>query len=253
MLAHPARAAGTARPAACRAALKGPRRAAPPGGRPHCPSPGSAPVVSRGSGDSSRTAGSTGPSYRPTRSSRASSSAAGCGRSGPHDPNWPRSSEPVARDRDRGSPPSRWPRGQRPRPSRGRRADRFHQSLAALAAFVEREGHVRVPRSHKEDTVSLGMWLDNTRARREKLSEEQRGQLEALGVAGRPADGEQRRVGIRTAVGERRLSSTIESRKCRQRRCAAGLRSVWRTSGRCRPTGGVRLPVPATRLPAEVS
>ncbi|MEW1911328.1 helicase associated domain-containing protein [Kitasatospora sp. NPDC085895] len=30
------------------------------------------------------------------------------------------------------------------------RADRFAQGLAALAAFARREGHVRVPRPHKE-------------------------------------------------------------------------------------------------------
>ncbi|MFF4384920.1 helicase associated domain-containing protein [Kitasatospora sp. NPDC001547] len=63
------------------------------------------------------------------------------------------------------------------------RADRFGAGLAALAAFVEREGHVRVPRSHKEDGVSLGSWLNNQKARRNKLSPEQLGQLEALGVA----------------------------------------------------------------------
>ncbi|WP_030269811.1 DEAD/DEAH box helicase [Streptomyces sp. NRRL B-24484] len=63
------------------------------------------------------------------------------------------------------------------------RADRFAQGLAALAAFVEREGHARVPRAHKEGGTSLGTWLNNTKARREKLTAEQLGQLEALGVA----------------------------------------------------------------------
>ncbi|MEU8928114.1 helicase associated domain-containing protein, partial [Kitasatospora sp. NPDC048545] len=63
------------------------------------------------------------------------------------------------------------------------RTDRFQQHLAALAAFVEREGHARVPRSHKEDGTSLGSWLNNQKARRDKLSPEQLGQLEALGVA----------------------------------------------------------------------
>ncbi|MGK4586042.1 Helicase associated domain protein, partial [Kitasatospora sp. HPMI-4] len=63
------------------------------------------------------------------------------------------------------------------------RADRFTQHLAALAAFVEREGHAKVPRSHKEDGTSLGTWLNNQKARRGKLSPEQLGQLEALGVA----------------------------------------------------------------------
>ncbi|MEV0193115.1 Helicase associated domain protein [Kitasatospora purpeofusca] len=63
------------------------------------------------------------------------------------------------------------------------RADRFGQGLAALARFVEREGHAKVPRMHTEDGTSLGTWLNNQKARRDKLSEEQIGQLEALGVA----------------------------------------------------------------------
>ncbi|MGF1431909.1 helicase associated domain-containing protein [Kitasatospora sp. LaBMicrA B282] len=62
------------------------------------------------------------------------------------------------------------------------RADRFALGLAALAAFAEREGHVRVSRAHREDGLALGTWLNNTRARRAGLTAEQRGQLEALGV-----------------------------------------------------------------------
>ncbi|MFD9124516.1 Helicase associated domain protein [Kitasatospora sp. NPDC059571] len=64
------------------------------------------------------------------------------------------------------------------------RADRFQLHLAALAQFVEREGHARVPRTYKTgEGLSLRAWLNNTRARRDKLTAEQRGQLEALGVA----------------------------------------------------------------------
>ncbi|MEV7190022.1 Helicase associated domain protein [Kitasatospora sp. NPDC093102] len=64
------------------------------------------------------------------------------------------------------------------------RTDRFQQGLAALAAFVEREGHARVPRSYRSaEGLALGTWWNNTKARRDKLTEEQRGQLEALGVA----------------------------------------------------------------------
>ncbi|MFE6872289.1 Helicase associated domain protein [Kitasatospora sp. NPDC057692] len=62
------------------------------------------------------------------------------------------------------------------------RADRFGAGLAALAAFVEREGHAKVPRTHKENGVSLGTWLNNQKARRDKLTREQLGQLQALGV-----------------------------------------------------------------------
>ncbi|GAA2274236.1 hypothetical protein GCM10010430_70280 [Kitasatospora cystarginea] len=60
------------------------------------------------------------------------------------------------------------------------RADRFGAGLAALAAFVEREGPAKLPRSHG---TSLGTWLNNQKAHRDKLSPEQIGQLEALGVA----------------------------------------------------------------------
>ncbi|MFI6158153.1 Helicase associated domain protein [Kitasatospora sp. NPDC051170] len=64
------------------------------------------------------------------------------------------------------------------------RADRFQLHLGALAEFVEREGHARVPRPYKTgEGLSLGAWLNNTKARRDKLSAEQVGQLEALGVA----------------------------------------------------------------------
>ncbi|CAM5562622.1 helicase associated domain-containing protein (plasmid) [Streptomyces viridifaciens] len=49
-------------------------------------------------------------------------------------------------------------------------ADRFAHHLAALAAFVERESHARVPRTHKtEEGLSLGTWLNNQKARRDKL------------------------------------------------------------------------------------
>ncbi|MFE2729359.1 Helicase associated domain protein [Kitasatospora sp. NPDC059327] len=80
------------------------------------------------------------------------------------------------------------------------RTDRFAQGLAALASFVGREGHPRVPRPHKEpvetleagdggeDQVvvshfALGTWLNNQKARRAKLTPGQLSQLEALGVA----------------------------------------------------------------------
>ncbi|SDT83461.1 hypothetical protein SAMN05216371_8292 [Streptomyces sp. TLI_053] len=64
---------------------------------------------------------------------------------------------------------------------------RFAQGLAALAQFVERERHPRIPRPHKEpvETVeagpggeeqvvvshfALGTWLNNQEARRAKLT-----------------------------------------------------------------------------------
>ncbi|MEV7182327.1 Helicase associated domain protein [Kitasatospora sp. NPDC093679] len=79
------------------------------------------------------------------------------------------------------------------------RADRFQQGLAALAAFARREGHVRVPRPHKEPLevtvvgpggaestevmhVGLGAWLNNQKARRAKLTAGQLVQLAEHGV-----------------------------------------------------------------------
>ncbi|WP_159401243.1 DEAD/DEAH box helicase [Streptomyces sp. NRRL B-24484] len=79
------------------------------------------------------------------------------------------------------------------------RADRFAQGLAALAQFVEREGHTRVPRPHKEPlevtvagpggeenvqivAVGLGAFLNNTKARRAKLTPGQLAQLAEHGV-----------------------------------------------------------------------
>ncbi|MFG2910945.1 Helicase associated domain protein [Kitasatospora sp. NPDC048286] len=68
----------------------------------------------------------------------------------------------------------------KPKLSRG---DRFQLHLAALAKFVEQEGHCRVPRAFKTaGGLSLGAWLNNSKARRAKLSDEQLGQLAALGV-----------------------------------------------------------------------
>ncbi|MBV6703513.1 helicase associated domain-containing protein [Kitasatospora aureofaciens] len=49
--------------------------------------------------------------------------------------------------------------------------------------FVEREGHAKVPRAFKTaEGLSLGAWLNNTKARRAKLTDEQRAQLAEHGV-----------------------------------------------------------------------
>ncbi|WP_431683722.1 helicase associated domain-containing protein [Kitasatospora sp. KL5] len=79
------------------------------------------------------------------------------------------------------------------------RADRFQHGLASLAAFAEREGHVRVPRPHKEplevavagpgreesvETVHVGpgAWLNNQKARRAKLTPGRLAQLAEHGI-----------------------------------------------------------------------
>ncbi|MEV8426015.1 DEAD/DEAH box helicase [Streptomyces niveus] len=69
----------------------------------------------------------------------------------------------------------------------------FQRGLKALTQWVEREGADRpVPRGHGEPiavdgetepvTVKLGVWITNTRARRDKLTTEQRDTLRKLGM-----------------------------------------------------------------------
>lgn len=74
-------------------------------------------------------------------------------------------------------------------PSKAQQA--FKRGLTALAQWVEREGAGRpVPRGHAEQitvndepvTVKLGVWVSNTKTRRDKLSQEQRGALAELGI-----------------------------------------------------------------------
>lgn len=76
-------------------------------------------------------------------------------------------------------------------PSKAQQA--FQRGLAALAQWVEREGVDRpVPRGHSEQiavdgeaepvTVKLGVWVSNTKSRRDKLTQEQLTALAKLGV-----------------------------------------------------------------------
>ncbi|MBT2429800.1 Helicase associated domain protein [Streptomyces sp. ISL-112] len=69
----------------------------------------------------------------------------------------------------------------------------FQRGLTALTQWVEREGADRpVPRGHSEQiavdgetepvTVKLGVWISNTRARRDKLTQDQLDALRKLGV-----------------------------------------------------------------------
>lgn len=86
--------------------------------------------------------------------------------------------------------PPRRPRGRRRGPSKAQQA--FQRGVQALAQWVEREGQRPVPRGAIEEiavdgetepvTVKLGVWVSNTRARRDKLSAEQLAALAALGV-----------------------------------------------------------------------
>lgn len=68
----------------------------------------------------------------------------------------------------------------------------FQRGLAALTQWVEREGNRPVPRGHSEQitvdgedepvTVKLGVWISNTRARRDRLDADQFAALAELGV-----------------------------------------------------------------------
>ncbi|MGW2789757.1 Helicase associated domain protein [Streptomyces sp. NPDC001251] len=68
----------------------------------------------------------------------------------------------------------------------------FQRGLAALTQWVEREGQRAVPRGHSETitvdgeaepvVVKLGVWVSNTKSRRDKLTQEQLDALARLGV-----------------------------------------------------------------------
>ncbi|WP_234315022.1 helicase associated domain-containing protein [Streptomyces sp. NRRL F-5135] len=76
-------------------------------------------------------------------------------------------------------------------PSKAQQA--FQRGLVALAQWVEREGaHRPVPRGHSEQitvngeaelvVVKLGVWVSNTKSRRDKLTQEQLDALAELGI-----------------------------------------------------------------------
>ncbi|MHC3456111.1 helicase associated domain-containing protein [Streptomyces prasinus] len=75
----------------------------------------------------------------------------------------------------------------------GKTQQAFQRGLTALAQWVEREGaHRPVPRGHSEEIVvdgetepvivRLGVWVSNTRTRRDKLTDVQRVTLAELGI-----------------------------------------------------------------------
>jgi superfamily II DNA or RNA helicase len=75
-------------------------------------------------------------------------------------------------------------------PSKAQQA--FQRGLTALAKYIAREGHHRVPRAHTEEiavegeaasvVVKLGVWVSNTKSRRDKLAQDQLAALRELGV-----------------------------------------------------------------------
>ncbi|MGW9454149.1 Helicase associated domain protein [Streptomyces sp. NPDC055632] len=75
----------------------------------------------------------------------------------------------------------------------GKAQQAFQRGLAALTQWVEREGaHRPVPRAHGEEVavegeadpviVKLGVWVSNTKSRRDKLTADQHAALAKLGV-----------------------------------------------------------------------
>ncbi|MFJ8313106.1 MULTISPECIES: Helicase associated domain protein [unclassified Streptomyces] len=74
----------------------------------------------------------------------------------------------------------------------GKASTAFQRGVAALAQYIAREGHHRVPRAHAEEiviegetapaVVKLGVWMSNTKSRRDKLIPPQRAALAELGV-----------------------------------------------------------------------
>ncbi len=76
-------------------------------------------------------------------------------------------------------------------PSKAQQA--FQRGLTALTQWVEREGvHRPVPRGHSEEIavdgepepviIKLGVWVSNTKTRRDKLTQEQLAALRELGM-----------------------------------------------------------------------
>ncbi|MFF9512172.1 Helicase associated domain protein [Streptomyces sp. NPDC014724] len=89
--------------------------------------------------------------------------------------------------------PSPAPAAARSTKGSGKAQQAFQRGLAALTQWVEREGVDRpVPRGHSEEIavddeaepvlVKLGVWVSNTRARRDKLDLEQLAALRQLGI-----------------------------------------------------------------------
>ncbi|WP_415925728.1 Helicase associated domain protein [Streptomyces scabiei] len=125
-------------------------------------------------------------------------------------------------------------------PSKAQQA--FQRGVQALAQWVEREGaHRPVPRGASEEiavdgeaepvTVKLGVWVSNTRARRDKLSAEQLAALAALGVdwagpapaAPAPTDGgSDQPAPTETSVPEQRDADAVTDQE-REAEAARGL------------------------------
>jgi hypothetical protein len=64
------------------------------------------------------------------------------------------------------------------------------EGLRYLTIYKEREGHCRLPRTHKENGFRLGEWVHNRRQKKQTLSEVRRQQLDELGFDWDPLETE---------------------------------------------------------------
>ena len=62
----------------------------------------------------------------------------------------------------------------------------WEHGFSMLQQFKAREGHCKVPQTHKEDGFALGQWVGGQRTRKETLSAERRQRLEELDFAWDP-------------------------------------------------------------------
>jgi hypothetical protein len=67
-------------------------------------------------------------------------------------------------------------------------SDAFEEYFALLSRFISREGHALVPQAHLESGEKLGVWANNTRRRRKKLSADQVKRLEEIGFSWSPME-----------------------------------------------------------------
>jgi superfamily II DNA or RNA helicase len=63
---------------------------------------------------------------------------------------------------------------------------KWAEALRYLTIYKEREGHCRVPKTHKENGFPLGYWVSNRRQNKQILSEPRRQQLDELGFVWDP-------------------------------------------------------------------
>ncbi|MDQ0836154.1 hypothetical protein QF032_007998 [Streptomyces achromogenes] len=88
--------------------------------------------------------------------------------------------------------PAPAPEAKSARKAEGKASAAFQRGVAALARYIAREGHHRVPRSYTEEivvegevapvAVRLGVFMSNIKSRRDKLTAEQGAALRKLGL-----------------------------------------------------------------------